>query len=241
MIGQKFDNFPNFYTALDSILKDEKEWKKVSVNGIKNFINLNLGWILAQTQNVTIAPNAQELKDKLLNLSNKINEKFEVIPAAHNLAFEIMGIAQGIFSKEEDKLDFTSELPSEIKQKIYSELITMKDEVLSGLEPIRFISKQELITAKDTQIARINNENLSLNAVNCNTTEDAIQYINKNQNLYYVNLTGFYLTSENIKELQNCTWIKNLSICSNTITDEALNLIKRMPFSINIRLPSKSS
>ncbi len=70
-------------------------------------------------------------------LSDKINEKF-TSSSAHNLAFVIIGLAQGLFSKEEDKYDYTSQLPVEVRQKIYAELIATREvfdqeKVYSGL------------------------------------------------------------------------------------------------------------
>src|SRR6202012_1648191 len=112
---QKYTNLQEFYKVIDSLLEEENNWERVTVKRLEALIDINLRLIHQQTETNT----AQILRNKILKLSEQINEKFDTANA-HNLAFRIQGIAQGLFS--ETKIDFTKSIPFEIQKIILMEL-----------------------------------------------------------------------------------------------------------------------
>src|SRR5680860_453765 len=80
--------------SIDHLLSNSS-WSDVSVEKLDQLIHLNLKLITSQTENIHTAP---ELQQKLFQLSDRINLNFSDT-SAHRLAFELQGIAQGIFSK----------------------------------------------------------------------------------------------------------------------------------------------
>src|SRR5262245_47324541 len=91
---------------INEILANVDESKNISLDSITKFFNENLSVFVSQIGKAE----ASVWHDELLKLSGHISEKFDN-PEGRVLAFDVMGVAKGIFSAS--KLDAES-VPNEI-------------------------------------------------------------------------------------------------------------------------------
>lgn len=179
-------------------------WKEKDINigDVKRLIKDNLRLILQQTDKES----AEELQACMLALSARISKESET-PEGHDLAFKIMGYAQGIFNPN-PKPDW-SELPMEIlENEIFSHLdsyfkpykmegISLK----SDLKPLMVSSKKWSELAQKRFNAWVNSEEISLSVYKCKNSKEALLCI-LYEELSSANLEDFYdFTDKDLRTL----------------------------------------
>ena len=201
---------------------------------LSNFINHNLRKILQQTEIL----NAKDLQANLLALSNKINNVNT--PLAHELSFNIMGLAIGLFSAEKNNY-LHEEIPSEVFSIIVDNLNPH-----NLVDDIRFLKSIKRTSTKWNKeihahiLRRINEKDLSPSVVGCKTGSAAINYIIKNK-LQSANLSYFSdIRDEDLRKLiENCPDLHTLFLESNKIKKvslEKLTALKNLDLSYCMRL-----
>ncbi len=194
---------------------------------LNNLIDNNLRMILQQTE----TPQSKDLQANLLALSNKINKEINT-PQAHELSFNIMGLALGLFSTEKNNY-LQDEIPSDVFSVILNNLnpdnLASDIQFLTSIERTSTLWRQEIHTHI---LRRINVENLSPSIIGCKTGSEAIEYIIKNK-LQSANLSDFFdITDDDLKKLiENCPNLHTLFVHSNKIKEipfEKLQALQRL-------------
>ena len=202
------------------ICLNNENFEQEKIGKINNFIYKNLRTILQQTETLE----SIDLQANLLELSNKINKELDT-PKAHKLSFNIMGIALGLFSAKKNNY-LQEEIPSDVFSIIVDNLNPRNlSSDIKFLKSIETTSKQWKKEINDHIFRRINEENLSLSIVGCNTGAEAIDYIIKNK-LQSANLSVFDdITYENMNKLiENCPNLHTLFVESEFVESECTQL-----------------
>ncbi len=190
----------NINNQIKGYLNDEN-FEQDKIGELKDFIDKNLRTILQQTED---SREAKNLQTKLLDLSNKINKEINT-PQAHELSFNIMGIALGLLSDRKNNY-LQDEIPSDVFSVILNNLSSNNLATdIKFLKSTERTSKEWLKEVNAHILRRINEENLPLSFVGCKTASEAINYIIKNK-LQSANLSHFpYITDGDLKKLiENC-------------------------------------
>lgn len=193
---------------------------------LQQFIQNNLQLIGSQVGNAS-------LQQLLLQLSDRINAEFNNAEA-HQLAFNVMGIARGIF--EAGAKPAWETLPKDALGEILShippqEVNPMRTKVKSTLGAPALTSKAWFEAASEQQIRWINEEAVSLRVlVGYKSASEAIDFVIKSEGkIQAVNLLDFEdLKYQDIEKLfKSCKNITKLLISSTVVAvlpQEAVNL-----------------
>ena len=194
---------------------NNENFEPAKIGELNDFIDKNLRAILQQTDTWE----AKNLQANLLALSNKINKEINT-PQAHELSFNIMGIALGLLSAEKNNY-LQEEIPSEVFSVILDNL--NPNNLKADIKFLKSTERTSKMWRKEIHahiLRRINEENLSLSIVGCKTGSEAIDYIIKNK-LQSANLSDFPdITDEDLKKLiENCPDLHTIFLRSDRIKE----------------------
>src|ERR1700722_3712836 len=222
MVNKIYNTVNDLVLYFEEIGKDTCPWEKENINvaALKNLFNNHQRLILEQTEN---KETAQKLQQSIWNLSDKITKEIKT-PEANVLAFEIMGMAIGLF--DSNKPDW-SQLPiGDLKHKIFGEILPKDDKPKSGLAPSIFVKKDMDGWGEHAQNVRdqwVNDHNISIKEYGCKTAKDAVECIIQRK-LISANLIDFPdLDDADLEKIeQNCPFLERLFIKSHEISEDKL-------------------
>src|SRR3984957_14169314 len=169
MVNKIFYNCSDLLQYFEEIAKDTCFWDNINVAALQNLFKNHQRLILEQTEK---EETAAKLQQSMFNLSNKIT-KYIKTPEANVLAFEIMGMALGLFDCK--KPDW-SKLPiGDLKNLIFGEMLPKIDKPKSGLAPSVFVNKGWGEQAEKVRDEWVNDHNISLKEYGCETAKDAVE------------------------------------------------------------------
>src|ERR1700722_3032875 len=183
MVNKIYNTVNDLVLYFEEIGKDTCPWEKENINvaALKNLFNNHQRLILEQTEN---QETAQKLQQSIWNLSNKITKEIKT-PEANVLAFEIMGMASGLF--DSNKPDW-SQLPiGDLKNQIFGEILRKNDKPKSGLAPSIFVNKGWSEHAQNVSDEWVN---ISIKEYGCKTAKEAVDCIIQRE-LTSANLADF--------------------------------------------------
>ena len=197
---------------------------KAKLSEFNDFIDKNLRTILQQTE----TSEAKDLQANLVALSNKINKDINN-PQAHELSFNIMGIALGLLSGKKNNY-LQDEIPSDVFSIIVDNLNPRNRK--SDIKFLKSIERTSTMWRKEVNAyihQRIYEDNLSLSIVGCETGSKAINYIIEKK-LQCANLSDISdITDTDLKKLiENCSELHKLYLRSSKITKVSFEKLKAL-------------
>ncbi len=213
----------NVNTTIKGYL-NEDSFGKAKLSKLNDFIDKNLRTILQQTE----TSEAKDLQGNLVALSNKINKDINT-PQAHELSFNIIGIALGLLSGKKNNY-LQDEIPSDVFSIIIDNLNPRNSK--SDIKFLKSIERTSTMWRKEINahfIRRINEDNLSLSIVGYKTGSKAINYIIENK-LHCANLSDISdITDTDLKKLiENCSELHKLYLRSSKITKVSFEKLKAL-------------
>ncbi len=213
----------NIKNTIKGYLKNEN-FEEAKTGELNNFIGNNLRTILQLTDTWE----AKDLQDDLLALSNKINKQNNT-PQAHELSFNIMGLALGLLSINKNNY-LQDQIPSDVFSVILNNLNS--NNLASNIKFLTSTKRTSTMWMKEVNahiLRRINEENISLHIVGCKTGSEAVNYIIKNK-LKSANLSKFPdITDEDLKKLiENCPDLHTLFLRSGHIKEVSFEKLQAL-------------